>query len=116
MNHYVLMRNPQRLHQVVPHILRKTQLGLGNVQSQTVGTMAHEYGHILGLPDLFDVSYLSLGDAAGPEEDSAGIGNWGLMGWGASGWNGDDGPTALSAWSRVRLGWSRIDTMHVSTP
>ena len=67
--------------------------------SQTAGTMAHEYGHALGLPDLYDLKY------SGPEDDSAGIGKWGLMGWGAHGWNGDDGPNPFSAWSLKKLGW-----------
>ena len=67
--------------------------------SQTVGTMAHEFGHGLGLPDLYDLDYDS------PEEDSAGIGKWGLMGWGAHGWHGDDGPNPLCAASREQLGW-----------
>ncbi len=38
---------------------------------QTVGAMAHELGHHLGLPDLFDRFYPL------PAEDSAGIGRWG---------------------------------------
>jgi M6 family metalloprotease-like protein len=72
--------------------------------SQTVGTMAHEFGHSLGLPDLFDQSFL-FESGQGPVEDSAGIGAWGLMGWGAHGWNGHDGPNPLCAWSLERLGW-----------
>jgi len=67
--------------------------------AQTVGSMAHEFGHGLGLPDLYDLTYDS------PEEDSAGIGRWGLMGWGANGWHGNDGPNPLCAWSREQLGW-----------
>lgn len=67
--------------------------------SQTVGSMAHEFGHGLGLPDLYDRAYDS------PAEDGAGIGRWGLMGWGAGGWNGGDGPNPLCAWSREQLGW-----------
>ncbi len=67
--------------------------------AQTVGVMAHEFGHALNLPDLYDLEY------AGPQDDSAGIGRWGLMGWGALGWNGDDGPNPFSAWSREQLGW-----------
>jgi len=67
--------------------------------AQTVGAMAHEFGHALGLPDLYDLSY------EGPEEDSAGIGRWGLMGWGAHGWTGVDGPVGLCAWSLEQLGW-----------
>ena len=66
------------------------------------GVMAHEYGHILGLPDLYDTDYEE------PEEDSGGIGNWGLMGRGALGWHVEtdpDGPVPFCAWSREQLGW-----------
>ena len=63
---------------------------------QTVGVFAHEYGHILGLPDLYDI-----------DGSSSGIGNWGLMGAGS--WNGiqrwGDSPAHLSAWSKYQLGW-----------
>ena len=69
-----------------------------------VGSMAHEFGHALGLPDLYDTSSLTRPDQA-PEEDSAGIGNWGLMGRGATGWKGNDGPVPFCAWSREQLGW-----------
>ena len=72
--------------------------------SQTVGTMAHEFGHSLGLADYFDRSFLfDRGQA--PAEDSAGIGRWGLMGWGALGWDGNGGPTPFSARSLEQLGW-----------
>ena len=59
--------------------------------SQTVGVMAHEFGHSFNLPDLYDLSF------EGPADDSAGIGRWGLMGWGAHGWTGSDGPVGFSA-------------------
>lgn len=74
-------------------------LGLEGTYSQTVGVMAHEFGHGLGLPDLYDLEF------AGPEDDSAGIGRWGLMGRGAHGWNGHDGPVGFCAWSLEQLGW-----------
>ncbi len=67
--------------------------------AQTAGVMAHEFGHALGLPDLYDKSYDT------PAEDSAGIGRWGLMGQGTSGWNGYDGPNPFSPWSLEQLGW-----------
>ena len=73
-----------------------------------VGSMAHEYGHVLGLPDLFDTDFLQSTERPGPEHDSAGIGDWGLMGWGADGWHGDDGPSSFSAWSRMMLGWAHV--------
>ena len=74
---------------------------------EAVGSMCHEYGHVLGLPDLYDTDFLRTPNNP-PEEDSGGIGNWGLMGWGALGWNGDDGPNSFCAWSRMRLGWSEV--------
>ena len=85
--------------------------GQGTIQrgtrySETVGSMCHEYGHVLGLPDLYNTAYLLQRDAP-PEEDSAGIGVWGLMGSGALGWNEGDGPNSFCAWSRMQLGWSR---------
>jgi M6 family metalloprotease-like protein len=67
--------------------------------AQTVGSMAHEFGHRLGLPDYYDLSFRT------PEEDSAGIGRWGLMGWGAHGLTGQDGPAPFSARSLELLGW-----------
>lgn len=70
--------------------------------AHAVGIMAHEFAHALDLPDLYDTSY------EGPEDDSAGIGNWGLMGRGTLGWHGDDGPVPFSAWSREQLGWANI--------
>ena len=75
--------------------------------SKTVGVMAHEFGHALGLPDLYDLSYTD------PVTDSAGIGKWGLMGWGAHGWNGGDGPVGFSAWTLERLGWVGRDNRRL---
>lgn len=72
---------------------------VGAGPSQAMGMMAHEFGHALGLNDLYDLKSTS------PEENSAGIGVWGLMGRGAIGWNGDDGPVPFSAFYRERLGW-----------
>ncbi len=59
----------------------------------TVGVYCHEFGHNLGLPDLYDT-----------DGSSQGIGNWGLMG--SSAWlGGGKKPGGLSAWSKVKLGW-----------
>lgn len=67
------------------------------------GVLAHQYGHILGLPTLFDnVSSNGV---------SQGIGNWGLMGtgvWNASGYV----PAQLSAWCRYYLGWEEAITVY----
>ncbi|PKK89779.1 MAG: hypothetical protein CVV64_12700 [Candidatus Wallbacteria bacterium HGW-Wallbacteria-1] len=62
-----------------------------------VGVTAHEFGHELGLPDLYDTT-----PASG--SDSQGIGIWGLMGSGN--WLGDGAtPSLPCAWSRAHLGW-----------
>jgi len=58
-----------------------------------IGTLCHELGHVLGLPDLYDTS----------ENSAAGIGEWGLMGSGN--WNNQKSPAYMSAWSRYRLGF-----------
>ena len=77
----------------------------GHVFSITAATMCHEFGHILGLPDLFDQTSIFRGSDLDPAEDSAGIGKWGLMGLGTLGWGEVDGPNPFSAWSLEQLGW-----------
>lgn len=71
---------------------------------RTAGVMAHEFGHALGLPDLYDLDYQD-NPRLNPTEDSAGIGRWGLMGHGVYGWSGQEGPGPMSAWSREQMGW-----------
>ncbi len=92
-----------------PIEIRAGTIQQGRTFAETSGTICHEYGHLLGLPDLYDVGFIRSG-SEDPADDSAGIGNWGLMGWGALGWQGDDGPTSFSAWSRMRLGWVALQT------
>lgn len=82
------------------YIIQPERLGNG---IQTIGVFAHEYGHVLGLPDLYDI-----------DGSSNGIGNWGLMSggaWGAVSRPGDS-PAHLCAWSKYVLGW--IDPVPVS--
>ena len=70
---------------------------------ESVGSMAHEFGHYLGLPDLYNTSGL-LEDLE-PQQESAGIGYWGIMGHGNRGWNETDGPNPFCVWSLAQLGW-----------
>ncbi|MBT3251593.1 MAG: M6 family metalloprotease domain-containing protein [Candidatus Marinimicrobia bacterium] len=60
------------------------------------GVICHEFGHALGLPDLYDTDY-----------SSSGIGTWGLMSGGSWGGNGSSPwyPSHMSAWSKENLGW-----------
>jgi len=63
-----------------------------------IGLFVHEYAHILGLPDLYDI-----------DGSSYGIGNWGAMGTGV--WNTNPGgtpgdrPAYLSAWAKAVMRW-----------
>jgi immune inhibitor A len=58
-----------------------------------VGVFSHEFGHMLGLPDLYDTTY-----------NSEGVGVWCVMG-GGSWLGGGDTPGHFCAWSKSRLGW-----------
>lgn len=65
------------------------------------GVYAHELGHTMGLPDLYDRD-------TPPAVKSSGIGEWSLMASGS--WNGatsvgGDSPARLDAWSSSQLGW-----------
>jgi immune inhibitor A len=66
-----------------------------------IGVYCHEYGHILGLPDLYDVGRWCTAYS------SWGIGAWGLMSFG--GWGGDvvspQSPSHMCAWSKIKMGW-----------
>jgi M6 family metalloprotease-like protein len=65
----------------------------------TIGVYTHEFGHLLGLPDLYD----NVSEQVGP---------WDLMARGA--WNGNppgSSPSELIAWDRIFLGW--ITPNHV---
>lgn len=67
-------------------------------ENGAIGVFCHEFGHELGLPDLYDT-----------DDSSEGIGEWCLMGGG--GWCFREGdplgtsPAHFSAWSKAQLGW-----------
>jgi immune inhibitor A len=60
-----------------------------------LGVFAHEFGHVLGLPDLYDTTYRTRG-----------VGDWCLMAGGSWG-GGGSRPVRMSAWCLSRLGWIR---------
>jgi immune inhibitor A len=65
----------------------------GNQELNAIGVFCHEFGHVLGLPDLYDTDY-----------SSRGIGEWGMMASGS--YNGNSKrPAQFSAWSKMALGW-----------
>jgi M6 family metalloprotease-like protein len=68
------------------------------------GVVAHEFGHILGLPDLYD----RTDSTQGPDfQGSEGLGSWCLMGSGN--WGGDqehpETPAMFSVWCKKQMGW-----------
>jgi immune inhibitor A len=75
-----------------------------------VGVFAHEFGHDLGLPDLYDTS----GNAGGAENST---GFWTLMSSGSYGNSGKpaDGigtrPIHMGAWEKLQLGWLNYETV-----
>jgi len=76
-------------------------------ETGTIGVFCHEFGHSLGLPDLYDIDY-----------SSQGIGEWGLMGGG--GWCARAGdplgssPVHFCGWSKLQLGW--VEVINVTEP
>ncbi len=60
-----------------------------------IGVMAHEFGHLAGLPDLYD-----------PLARKSNLGPWELMDRGP--WNGNppgSSPAHFTSWSKLKLGW-----------
>ncbi|MCK4352441.1 M6 family metalloprotease domain-containing protein [candidate division WOR-3 bacterium] len=61
----------------------------------TIGVFCHEFGHVLGLPDLYDIDYSSYG-----------VGDFCIMASGS--WLGDppaSSPAHFCAWCKYALGW-----------
>lgn len=66
----------------------------GSRRLVTIGVFCHEFGHVLGLPDLYDYDY-----------DSDGVGSWSVMAGGS--WGGGGAvPVHFDGWCKYALGWS----------
>lgn len=73
----------------------------------TIGVVAHEFGHALGLPDLYDTDY-----------SSEGVGDWSLMAggsWNAVSGDGGSSPAHIEAWGKWYLGWLAPTAVTCST-
>lgn len=71
----------------------------------TVGVFCHEFGHILGLPDLYNTE----------NPDYVGPGKFSLMSAGS--WNGSpegSSPSHLCSWSKYTLGW--VEPLALENP
>lgn len=70
-------------------------------QIMPIGTAAHEFGHALGLPDLYDT-----------QGSTEGSGQWGLMGSGN--FSSPRSPSRMEAWSLNELGWLTVQPLTTS--
>ena len=83
------------------------QSGVGGItgcdptQIMAPGTVGHETGHGLFLPDLYDTSL-----------NTEGIGEWGLMGSGN--WSRPFSPSHMESFSLSRLGWVTVRQLTTS--
>ncbi len=68
-----------------------------------IGIFCHEFGHVLGLGDLYDRDY-----------STQGIGEWGVMGFGN--WNEPESPAHFCAYHKIKLGWiTPVEVKHDMT-
>ncbi len=65
-----------------------------------IGTLAHEFSHILGLVDVYDVNYTG----------NYGMGSWDLMGGGNYN-NYGLTPAGYSAYERQMVGWMKLEEL-----
>lgn len=71
-------------------------------QPVAMGISAHELGHAINLPDLYDTQLVTQG-----------IGEWGLMG--AGNWQIPTRPVHMTAWTKADLGWLTEVIISVDT-
>lgn len=68
-------------------------------ENGTIGVFCHEFGHNLGLPDLYDIAY--TGEASTSFWTLMSTGSW----LGAPGEALGTAPASLGPWERAQLGW-----------
>ena len=84
-------------------------------ESDPLGVYCHEAGHLLGLPDLYDLTH-----QIDPTNNF--VGYWDIMALGE--WNPNDGhapppgtyPALHSSWSKIKLGWISNSSLRIVYP
>lgn len=66
----------------------------GDFTKVNIGVFCHEFGHFLGLPDLYDTDF-----------SSQGLDEWALMAAGNYSKQDGSSPSHFCAWSKIQLGW-----------
>jgi len=74
-----------------------------------IGTFCHEFGHVLGLPDLYDTDYSGSGG------ESRNPGEWSIMA-GGSGNNFGRNPVGYSLYERYALGFTTPTVINAEGP
>ena len=72
-----------------------------------IGTICHEFGHVLGLPDLYDTDYAGSGGQA------TAVNTWSIMASGSYN-NYSNTPASFTAYEKYRLNWLQLDTLEVA--
>lgn len=75
----------------------------GFTMPNAIGTICHEFGHVLGLPDLYDTDYSGSGG------ESINPGGWDVMAGGSHN-NYGRTPVGYSLWERWELGFTNKPT------
>ena len=78
----------------------------GSTMPNGIGTICHEFSHVLGLPDLYDTDYAEGG---GQSNDP---GEWDVMAGGSYG-NYGRTPVGYSLWERAELGWTEPEVLEL---
>ena len=73
-----------------------------------ISTLAHELGHYLGLPDLYDTAYNATLEWGKYDVSFLSVMATGMYGTDPA--TGETVPCSLDAWSRVILGWAEPET------
>ena len=72
-----------------------------------IGTICHEFGHVLGLPDLYDTDYEGSGGQA------TAVNTWSIMASGSYN-NYSNTPASFTAYEKYRLNWLEFDTLSLA--